>query len=288
MRTEQARPHMEHAIIADTPASFNEPVSVILPEFDNALTWGPCAWLAPNDTDKPHAGDDCLVAFSNRREPWIVAWWPSVAPAPSVRAPVSPSIITGYPSDVTKALRGDASWSKTPQLIWDSVAAGVTLPAASVSTPTIDSTWAHICVIWKARSAVASTGESFQMRVNGSSIAAYYNQTFRGIGANVTAFESLIQTSANIGAVPGSTAGSGNDFGTGVLWFPGATNLAGIGYIFFVGIYNHFTGTLTNQGQTGAVGGYYGSTPLTSITFLTASGSNIVAGSQFSVYGFPA
>lgn len=73
---ESDRPALEHGIIGVTPTAYDEPIPVILPEFSNDQYWGPCLWTAHFNGDFPQAGDDCLIAFSNRREPWIVAWWP--------------------------------------------------------------------------------------------------------------------------------------------------------------------------------------------------------------------
>ena len=73
---DNSRPMLEHGIIAKDVPDFATLAQVILPEFDPALVWGPCRWQARNDIDLPHKGDTCLVAFSNRREPWIIAWWP--------------------------------------------------------------------------------------------------------------------------------------------------------------------------------------------------------------------
>lgn len=49
---------------------------VILPEFDEHLEWGPCRWQSRDAVSLPAKGDSCLVIFDNRRQPWIVAWWP--------------------------------------------------------------------------------------------------------------------------------------------------------------------------------------------------------------------
>ena len=73
---ESDRPALEHGIIGVTPTAYDEPIPVILPEFSNDQYWGPCLWTAHFNGDFPQAGDDCLIAFSNRRDPWIVAWWP--------------------------------------------------------------------------------------------------------------------------------------------------------------------------------------------------------------------
>lgn len=49
---------------------------VIIPEFDPGLQWGPARWQARDSVSLPRKGDSCLVAFDNRREPWVIAWWP--------------------------------------------------------------------------------------------------------------------------------------------------------------------------------------------------------------------
>src|SRR5262249_55878751 len=41
-----------------------------------ALTWGPYPWTAHDSGDFPQKGDQCLIAFSNRRDGWVIAWWP--------------------------------------------------------------------------------------------------------------------------------------------------------------------------------------------------------------------
>jgi hypothetical protein len=79
---DDARPHLEHAIIANTPADFNDPVFVIIPEFANDQTWGPYRWQH-NADDMPAEGDECLIAFSNRREGWVVAYWSGVYTPPA-------------------------------------------------------------------------------------------------------------------------------------------------------------------------------------------------------------
>lgn len=65
-----------YANIAVAPTDQNELVEVIIPEFDPHLKWGPCRWQARSDTALPAVGDSCLVIFDNRREGWVVAWWP--------------------------------------------------------------------------------------------------------------------------------------------------------------------------------------------------------------------
>lgn len=63
-------------IIAQDCTDFANEVPVIIPDFDVTLQWGPCKWQSRNDITLPQKGDQCLIVFDNRREPWIVVWWP--------------------------------------------------------------------------------------------------------------------------------------------------------------------------------------------------------------------
>lgn len=101
-RMEDTRPQVEHAVIANTPADHNDPVFVTLPEFADDQTWGPYRWVH-NGKDKPQEGDDCLVAFSNRREGWILCYWSEVY-TPGDAVPVSS--VFGRTGDVV-AVAGD-------------------------------------------------------------------------------------------------------------------------------------------------------------------------------------
>lgn len=67
-------PHL--GVIAVDAANLSDPLPVILPDFDADITWGPCRWQSRDAATLPNKGDTCLVIFDNRREPWIVAWWP--------------------------------------------------------------------------------------------------------------------------------------------------------------------------------------------------------------------
>lgn len=63
-------------IVAKAAVDFTTLVPVILPDYDDTLTWGPCRWQARDAVTLPHKGDKCLVIFDNTRTPWIIAWWP--------------------------------------------------------------------------------------------------------------------------------------------------------------------------------------------------------------------
>lgn len=65
-----------YARISRDAADLSDLVPVIIPEFDEQLQWGPCRWQSRDDISLPAKGDEALVAFDNRRNPWIVTWWP--------------------------------------------------------------------------------------------------------------------------------------------------------------------------------------------------------------------
>lgn len=69
-------PVTAYGIIAAPAGDFNTFVPVIIPEFDPNLQWGPCRWQSRDEISLPAKGDECLVVWDSRREPWIVAWWP--------------------------------------------------------------------------------------------------------------------------------------------------------------------------------------------------------------------
>lgn len=62
--------------VSVAPADLTDFVTVILPEYDSDLQWGPCRWQSRDATSLPAIGDECLVMFDNRKNPWVVAWWP--------------------------------------------------------------------------------------------------------------------------------------------------------------------------------------------------------------------
>ena len=84
------------ATFGRTPTSLTDPAYMIIPDIDPYSLWGPCYWMPRcynQDvnvaegaesahmitralTRLPVAGDFALVAFDNRRLPWVVTWWP--------------------------------------------------------------------------------------------------------------------------------------------------------------------------------------------------------------------
>lgn len=86
------------AVIAQpVPLSDTDSVFVVVPELDLNSKFGPCHWQ-PRITNQtinvaqgaeaadnfvvgrlvlPALGDEALVVFDNRRNPWVVMWWPT-------------------------------------------------------------------------------------------------------------------------------------------------------------------------------------------------------------------
>lgn len=64
------------AVFAEDATDLADPVTVIIPDFDPHLQWGPVLWQSRDSVSLPAKGDRCLVIFDNRRGPWVVAWWP--------------------------------------------------------------------------------------------------------------------------------------------------------------------------------------------------------------------
>lgn len=62
--------------IANNISDFADLLSVVIPGIDENVRWENCKWQARNDTDIPHRGDSCLVAFDDNNQLWVVAWWP--------------------------------------------------------------------------------------------------------------------------------------------------------------------------------------------------------------------
>ena len=62
--------------VAKNVPSLTTAMYVILPSFDDTAQVGPCRWQSRDDVSLPTKGDEVLVVFDERRQPWVVAWWP--------------------------------------------------------------------------------------------------------------------------------------------------------------------------------------------------------------------
>ena len=198
---------------------------------------------------------------------------------------LSPSGISGYPNDATKSLRGDGSWGKTSELLWDSVDAAVTLPAATMTTTSLPQTFKHLLIEVSARGDVVALAAALRMRVNGDSTAAWDWQQLQASATAVTASEGLTDTSAYVGDIPGASAGTFR-FSTHTIRiadYAGASKRHS-----YTGHSSAAEGNGTNASGVTIIRQFGGttdnSTAITTLTFLLSAG-NFVAGTRISVYG---
>lgn len=203
----------------------------------------------------------------------------------STLRPAQSSLATGTPGIAT-FLRGDGAWQKGGMnLLWDSMDAGVTLPAASITTPSLDQSFKHLVIVGSCRSS-ATLLDTLNVRTNGLSTASYY---WQDINANGTALSGASSagtagTSGAIAITEGDQASLPAARGSWFSIIPDYTNSSS---------YKHWIG-----GSMAVYGGAAGNTPiylvggmsaamstaLTSLTFFYAT-NNIMAGSRISVYG---
>jgi hypothetical protein len=108
-RVEQQIYGLWYAIIATTipqpatVAKLQQPIYLTVPDIDPNSLWGPCYWMPrviPEQVDvseppdshgdaepshiitipkiiMPTKGDAALMAFDNRKNNWVVSWWPT-------------------------------------------------------------------------------------------------------------------------------------------------------------------------------------------------------------------
>ncbi len=65
-----------YGLFAQAPASLTDLATIIVPDYDETLHWSNVRWQA-RGTTLPAQGDECLITFDNRNQPWVIAWWPA-------------------------------------------------------------------------------------------------------------------------------------------------------------------------------------------------------------------
>lgn len=65
-----------YAIVATNATDLSDSLEVTIPAFDRNLRFGPCRWQSRDAVTLPARGDEALVIFDDRKQPWIIAWWP--------------------------------------------------------------------------------------------------------------------------------------------------------------------------------------------------------------------
>jgi hypothetical protein len=90
------------ATIAYDVADFNQPVWVVIPDASPTHYWGPCGWQSRDAQTLPQKDDLGIVVFDNRRNLWLIAWWPftdntgeTTLPPPKSKYPPKVDAVTG-------------------------------------------------------------------------------------------------------------------------------------------------------------------------------------------------
>lgn len=191
----------------------------------------------------------------------------------SDRAVVANEIVTLAYDSITAVWREGNAVAGLVKL-WDSVDAGVALPAASITTPTLPGTFKHLLIEFAVQCSVSS--QNLLWRVNGDTTGNYYYEYVQGIGATLTSVPASAQTSFFFGVIGGgeATVGSARILSYKDAAFP--HNFLGQSFC-----QNDGSGNL----KLFSLGGMWNSAAaITSLTFFPSSG-NLVAGSRITVYG---
>lgn len=167
-------------------------------------------------------------------------------------------------------------------LIWDSVTAGVSLPAVSVTTSTIPNNFKHLFITWEGSSAIAASSDSMGVRINGDSGTHYYYQYIRGNSASVTTGNSSAGNVLFLGDMAGAVASSYRGGGLTIV-----SNYTVSAPHPVISIAGGFSGASSTSSFVDVISGMKGDTgvAITSLTFLTGSGNNLAPACRWSVYG---
>jgi hypothetical protein len=115
-------PRIWAAEIAANPASFEDPLKVIIPDLHPELVFEGVRWDSTSIV-LPEEGDTVLVIFDNNREPWVVAYWPPNQPPSGgleewIGGTGAPAGSTGEPGDWYLNYSNGAVYEKTGPTTW--------------------------------------------------------------------------------------------------------------------------------------------------------------------------
>ena len=159
----------------------------------------------------------------------------------------------------------------------------LTAAAASVTFSGIPADLASVTIKWRARTDFAGPLISMRMQINGSSGAVYFWQFQRGSGALFSAAEGVADTEGQVGVATGATAASGS-FGLGMINLHNWDVDPASGFLGWVD--TSFAGAASGQMIAESGGGNVAIVgPFTSITLFPQLGANLVAMSDFQLYG---
>jgi hypothetical protein len=206
--------------------------------------------------------------------------------------PASPSdgdrwIATNVPYGTREYVYTGGSWRLlgSEVLLWDSFDAGVSLPAASITTPSLDQTYAHLKVVFRGRgTGVSNTLTNLWMRMNGNSGANYYTQLLQSHGTTTASSEIIAGSAVACGLL---VQGSGGDVGGAIIWIPEYSLIGGFGgQQGFSATASGSYGTGTDTNWVGLYGGFYITAgAITTLTFLDGGANNFNTTTRISVYG---
>lgn len=200
------------------------------------------------------------------------------------------SLGTGTPSN-QNFLRGDGVWEKGGMsLLYDSTDSGVSFPAASITTPTLDASFDTLLIIMRARSNNATLGTNVQVQFNSDTTANYNIETVRGqAGTAPTSAENLNSSSGYLFDVAGANA-EASAIGQAITLIHGYTN-TGIRkqWITLFGNAQQASSGTSAFLQAGIATGHWGGTSvLQTIKFFPSLGSfNTANDTRISIYGIP-
>jgi hypothetical protein len=196
----------------------------------------------------------------------IPVWNGSTWVRSSTLRPAQSSLATGTPA-ITTFLRGDGAWQKGGlNLLWDSVDAGVTLPAASITTPSLAQSFKSLLVTYQYQQN-SGASQNLYVRPNSDATAINYDGvSTHATGSTLTVNHDTVSSAWVIG---------NGSFGTGqflVNNYTGGTN-------------HMFQGTYSEELHLWTVSGFWaGVVPITTLNFFPASGS-FSGWARISVYG---
>jgi hypothetical protein len=214
----------------------------------------------------------------------------AAAPATSVRSPGSTrrsarTRLSTFIYDSAAAVWREAQPSVGLVKLWDSVDAGVTLPTASITTPTLPSTFKHLILEWSARTDGVVTDDIIGVRLNSDSTASHYTALgITSVSAGAPAADDRrAQTVGFFGWAAGASAG-GQAFGGGRVEFPNYTSTVVRKPFTSVGFANY--GFPAGNGRVFTYGGSWDSLAvIATMTFLAASGGLFQTGTRFTISG---
>lgn len=197
--------------------------------------------------------------------------------------PVPTDAVTDYPTtgrSLAELL--DAKVGAT--CLFDSIEAGITLPAFAIGTPSLPQTFKHLLVSWIAMSdrpgAVAARNA---IRFNSAgSPDYYYSFVYGGIGGAVGS-EARNAYGAYIGDMAAGAAASSLNRGYGLTLIPHYTDQGWPRWLSLNGLdYSPASNSFVTLMASGFFGGLGASG---SLLFLSLDGSNYITGTRITVYG---